>query len=82
MTNHSMTIFNETFLEIAKDLTELAFKNAVSAVDQTYGTGAAIKNPQLLASIISLNEAIYTNLANEHYRILEEQKSAQVNNET
>lgn len=59
-------VIQETFLRVAKDLTTLAFTNAVQAIDNTYNRkGAALQNPAVLAALISSNQAIYNNLAVE-----------------
>ena len=60
------TVLQESFFNVAKDLTTLSFKNAIETIDTSYGRkGAAIQNPAVLAALIASNQDIYNNLSKE-----------------
>ena len=66
MNNEQNKVLQQSFIEVAKELTTLAFQNAVDTIDKSYGrSGAAIQNPAVLAALISSNQDIYNNLAKE-----------------
>lgn len=70
----------KAYLHSARELAQIAFNNAVKTIDTFYSSkGAAIKNPHLLAAMITANTEIYTNIARQGVRL---NKTKGKNNDT
>lgn len=53
-------------VEATKNIATSIFANSRKIIDDKLGDGYSVKNPALLASVISLQEKIYSHIATQH----------------
>jgi hypothetical protein len=61
-----MESLSERILEESGEITNHAFKQAISIVDRQHGHGYAVKNPQLVTALINFQAQAFITLLNHN----------------